>query len=74
MNDFEKMSLMSKNDQDIKMFGTIREVTDYPKAGAAIKMQIDSPTAQSVMRAINGGEQKYYVALYVINKEQFDKL
>lgn len=73
MNDLEKMNAMANGNMDIRMSGQILDVESNKKV-SKITMQIDDSTAQSIMRGLATDEQTHYVALYVINKEQFDKL
>lgn len=69
MNDFEVMSEMSKKNLDIRMSPSL-VATQQVKAGGHITMGIDGKTLMDV--TLN--PEKYYVALYVVNKEQFDSI
>lgn len=74
MTDFEKMTIMANENQDIRMFPTLDSFSSTKKK-STITIQVDENTAQMLMRQIATGEpMTHYVALYVINKEQFDKL
>lgn len=73
MNDLEKMSLMVKNNMDIRMSGNIVGAQKV-KAGGHITMGIDSQTFHEISMEMAANDHKHYVVLYVINKEQFDKL
>lgn len=74
MTDFEKMGIMAGKNQDIKMFPTL-DGFNSGKKKSTVTIQVDHDTAQMLMRQIATGQpMTHYVALYVINKEQFDKL
>lgn len=74
MTDFEKMDIMADKNQDIRMFPTLDSFSSTKKK-STITIQVNEETAQMLMRQIALGlPMTHYVALYVINKEQFDKL
>ena len=73
MNDLEKMSLMAKNNQDIKMSGNILEIQKV-KQGGKITLGIDPATAETLLNQYGTGVTTHYVALYIVNKNEFDKL
>lgn len=69
-NDLRTMRLMAKENLDIRMSGHPLEFQSTKKT-SWVKMQLDEATAQELMRDVATGKHKYYIALYVINKEQF---
>lgn len=73
MNDLEVLSTMSKKGMDIRMSATATNFTCGKKNGT-VQMMIDCATAQQVMQSIAAGENKFILALYVVDKEQFFKL
>lgn len=60
---------MAKNNQNIRMSGTLVSANTV-KAGGHITMGIDHGTTVDLV--VN--PDKYYVALYVVDKAQFDAL
>lgn len=73
MNDFEKMSMMSRKNQDIRMTADIISA-DKIKQGGKITIGVDANTFNLIISQLFTGKATHYVALYVINKEQFDAL
>lgn len=73
MNDFEAMSEMSKQNKDIRMSGTILNV-DSGKKTSSVRMQVDEETAQLIARGIFSNNPTHYVALYIVNKNEFNQM
>lgn len=73
MNDLEKMSVMAKNNQDIRMTSAVLSANKV-KQGGHITVGVDHDTFQLIANQMFTGNKTHYVALYVINKEQFDAL
>lgn len=71
MTDFEVMQKMSQDNLDIRMTGTIVRA-DMVKAGGHITFGVDRNTFNDIAMQMAAGEKKYLVAMYVVNKEQFD--
>lgn len=69
MTDFEKMSIMSKRNMDIRMCGRNQMVeAKTVKAGGHVTMGVDSKT---ILDILNGD---LYMGFYCMNKEEFDKV
>lgn len=73
MNDLEKMSKMAKENMDISMTGTVLSA-DKVKQGGKITFGVDDVTFNKIINQMATGETTHYVAMYVINKKQFDVL
>lgn len=73
MNDLEAMNEMCNQNLDIRMSGSVLGF-DSNKKTSSIKMQLDYKTAQELMRQYATNEIKYLIGLYIVNKEQFDKI
>lgn len=73
MTDFEVMQKMSQDNLDIRMTGTIVRA-DMVKAGGHITFGVDRNTFNDISHQMFTGEKKYLVAVYVVNKEQFDNI
>lgn len=72
--DFEVMSQMAGSNQDIRMSGNFVSVQKV-KQGGQVVMGIDDKTLHDLLQSVvDGQDQKYYVALYVVNKQQFDQI
>ncbi len=68
MNDLEKLAVMVNSNMDIRSSTNLYEAQSV-KGGGHITMGVDSKTLMDVAT-----KDDYYVILYVVNKEQFDKL
>lgn len=73
MNDLEKMSVMAKGNMDIRLTTNVL-AADKVKQGGKITFGVDADTFNKIINQMATGEVTHYTALYVINKEQFDKL
>lgn len=73
MNDLEKMSEMAKNGQDIRMTSNVLSA-DKIKLGGKVTFGVDADTFNVIIRQMATGDTTHYVAVYVINKDQFDAL
>lgn len=73
MSDFEKMLKMSNANQDIRMTGNVI-AADKVKQGGKITFGVDESTFNDIIAQIATGQITHYVAMYVINKKQFDAL
>jgi hypothetical protein len=73
MTDFEIMQEMGGKNMDIRMTGTVIGAQQV-KAGGHITFGVDSATFQIIINQMATGETTHYVAMYVVNKEQFDKI
>lgn len=73
MNDLEKMNHMVKNNMKIKASTTLVEMK-MVKAGGHVTMGVDSNTYHELSKSFGLGKNDTYVIMYVIDKEQFDKL
>lgn len=74
MTDFQKMDIMANENQDIRMFPTLDSFSSTKKK-STVTIQVNEETAQMLMRQIATGEpMTHYVALYVVNKKQFDAI
>jgi len=70
--DLEVMSRMANENMDIRMSGTLVKATTV-KLGGHITMGVDKDTLNTIYMSALGSDT-HYVVLYVINKEQFDKI
>lgn len=69
MNDLDKLSQMANNNQNIRMSTSLVRA-DKVKAGGHITMGIDGETLMELVLH----PEKYMVALYVIDREQFNAI
>lgn len=65
--DFEAMGIMSRENQDIRMSGTVVEAKSC-KQGGLITIGVDAQTLQDIALG-----NDYHVVLYVVNKKQFNE-
>ena len=72
-SDFEVMMEMSRKNMDIAMSGAMVEAKKVKKGGH-ITMGVSPDSFEKIIQAAFTGEQEYFVALYVINKQQFLEL
>jgi hypothetical protein len=74
MTDFEIMDKMAEQSMDITMCPDIVSC-DKNKKGGTVKFGLPSPAFEKVINSLaNVGREEYYVAMYIINKKQFDKI
>ncbi len=72
MTDFEVMQKMSQDEMDIRMSTTIVKV-DMVKAGGHVTFGVDRNTFNDLLH-MAAGKKHYLIAMYVVNKEQFDNI
>jgi len=73
MNDLEKMSEMAKKDMDISLSTNVISA-DKVKQGGKITFGVDHDSFNKIISQMATGNTTHYVAMYVINKKQFDEL
>jgi len=73
MTDFEKMGIMSKEGKDIRMTSNVL-AADKVKKGGKITFGVDADTFNVIINQMATGERTHYVAMYVINKEEFESI
>lgn len=73
MTDFEVMQKMSKDNMDISMLPDIVEIKKN-KQGGLITVGSPPEIIDKILRGTFLKSDKYYIAVYVINKEQFDSI
>lgn len=72
-SDLIVMQEMASQNMDIRCSASLIEVKKV-KGGASISFGIDDATGQMLMREFAANNVEHYCIMYVVNKEQFDKL
>lgn len=72
MNDLEAMSLLAKQNKDIRMSADIIQIQQKKKHGE-ITFAISTETASRAMKAVIGSSP-YYMVCYAIPKDDFNTL
>lgn len=74
-SDFLVMDEMSKNNMDI---ACALDVTNYQrqtkKNGGTVTFGVSSPHFDHLINQAASGQTTHYAILYIVNKEQFDKI
>lgn len=74
-SDFEVMQIMSKNNMDIACTGEQVSFNRVPKRGGGeVTFGIGSPQFDHLINQAANGKKTHYAIVYIINKEQFDKI
>lgn len=71
--DFDVMNEMSANNMDISMCGDIVQ-SQVAKGGGKVTVGVPEKIHHIIANQLFTGNTTHYVALYIVNKEQFDKL
>jgi hypothetical protein len=71
--DMQVIDEMASKNMDVKMTGNLLKA-DKRKHGGEITFGVDHETFNQIIAQMATGETTHYVAVYVINKEQFDKI
>lgn len=74
MNDFEVMSKMSQDGLDIMMCPDIITETKTAKGGGKVTVGVPAEVHHLIANQLFSGNATHYVALYIVNKEQFDAI
>lgn len=72
-SDFQVMDKMATKNMDIRMTGTIVKAQKV-KAGGHVTFGVDADTLGVIMNQLATGENTHYIAMYVINKKQFQTI
>jgi len=74
MTDFEVMDIMASENKDIRMNGNVIEAKKA-KGGGRITFGVDENTFNLIInQMVLGKTTTHYVAIYVVNKQQFDEI
>lgn len=73
MTDFEVMDKMAAADMDITTCGDITE-SKVAKGGGKVTIGVPEKIHHIIANQLVFGQTTHYVALYIVNKEQFDKI
>lgn len=71
--DMQVIDEMASKNMDVKMSGNVLKA-DKRKYGGEITFGVDHETFGQIINQMATGKNTHYVAMYVINKEQFDKI
>jgi hypothetical protein len=71
--DMQVIDEMASKNMDVKMTGNLLKA-DKRKYGGEISFGVDHETFGQIISQMATGKTTHYVAVYVINKEQFDKI
>jgi hypothetical protein len=75
MTDMQVIDKMASENMDVRMCGNCNLISaDKNKHGGKITFQTDAETFQLIVNQMVTGNNTHYVAMYVINKKQFDKI
>lgn len=75
MTDMQVIDKMASEEMDVRMCGNSNLISAVKnKHGGKITFQTDAGTFQLIVNQMVTGNNTHYVAMYVINKEQFDKI
>jgi hypothetical protein len=75
MTDMQIIDKMASENMDVRMCGNDNLVNAQKCAGGGkITIGVPEDTFQIIINQMASGETTHYVALYVINKEQFLKI
>jgi hypothetical protein len=73
MTDFEAMDKMAAADMDITACADITE-SKVARGGGKVTIGVPKEIHYIIANQLISGNTTHYVALYIINKEQFDKI
>lgn len=75
VSDFEVMHKMSKDNMDIACAMELTNFNRVPKKnGGTVTVGVASPQFDHLINQAASGKTTHYAVLYIVNKEQFDKL
>lgn len=73
LSSFEVMDFMMDAGKDLRVYSKI-EAMSCTKEKSTITIEIDAEVANDLRRNAAKGEPNHYIALYIVNKQEFDEI